>query len=554
MALTNNAKRYLDKIQWRGIATQPSLNYVIPTTVVGGGFAYDKRSRNYADPKKYLFAATSTQYQIYNAITNGWKNNQFSTTINGTLANAVAWDFQPSGGPTGSISGSSVFPTGSATTTTMWLNNIVTTGNVEINSLADRGDGLGYILRVVDNNSGSSGKIEERRIIANTSGSTVRVFLDEPLTFTPTSGSRYELLSGKLWVLSTGGVKEWRNHDVATGVTSAALSTTNLPATVGVVFNDLVILDEAYVPYNRYPGEGFVVGASTYDSGSWIKNCLLATATAAGTITGQSAAGDASLVANQFRNFQIRVVEDTAIPTAVGQRRRINSHTAGPSAVYTLASNWTVTPSSNCKFVIENDNDKIIFLTNSTVVYNYNVGANAWDTTTWAARTSAPTTAGLGSQQIFGVVDTSLNIKPSMIYSTRAVGAGGNPMDVLDISAAATGVWSSFSLTPGYTTLITPATGMGLVYDGISYNGKFIYFVGVFTNNAGPVSIFRLDVVHRELTPISPIPTIAGNTADLIQNRLALSTYVDGTESLSFLHCRIPQNSAGAFFEAALIV
>jgi len=553
MALTNNSKNILDKIQWRAIAQQPTNNYIQNAGAVGTGFTYDRRSRNYANPNKYAFIQSTTQFQIYTSVTNGWITRQFSTTIGGTVSSAVGWNFQPSGGPTGSISGSSAFPTGSATSTTLWLNSITTT-NVDIGQLADRGDGIGFILRVTDNNSGSSGKTEERKIIANTSGSTIQVTLNEPLTFTPTSGSRYELLSGKLWILSTGVSKEWRNHDIATGVTSAALSTTNLVATVGAVFNDLVILDESYVPYNRYPGEGFVVGASTYDSGSWIKSCLLATATAAGTITGQSAAGDATLVANQYRNFQIRIVEDTTTPNANGQRRRISSHTAGPSPVYTLASNWTVTPSSTCKFVIENDNDKIIFLTNSATVYNYNIGANTWDTSTWASRTSFPSTAGLGSEQIYGAVDPTLNVKPSMIYSTRATGAGGNPMDVLDISAASTGVWSSYPMTSGYTQIISPSLGMGFVYDGISKEGRYAYFISPIQSLTGPVGIFRLDLKTREIVSITPIPTTVGQTSDSITNKLCLSTLIDGSTALSFLHCRIPQNNAGSFFEAALIV
>ena len=99
---------------------------------------------------------------------------------------------------------------------------------------------------------------------------------------------------------------------------------------------------------------------------------MLATGSAANTITGQASNGDASVVINKFRNYQIRIVEDTAIPTAVGQRRRISSHTAGPSAVYTVATNWTVTPSATCKFVIENDTDRIIgFFGGSTAIYNY---------------------------------------------------------------------------------------------------------------------------------------------------------------------------------------
>jgi hypothetical protein len=159
----------------------------------------------------------------------------------------------------------------------------------------------------------------------------------------------------------------------------------------------------------------------------------------------------------------------------------------------------------------------------------------------------------LGSEQIYGVVDPTLNIKPSMIHSTRASGAGGNPVDILDISAGATGVWSSYALTGANTTALSPTTGMGFVYDGISHEGRYAYLMSTFTAAAGPVGIFRIDLKTRELTAISPIPTVVGSTADVIANKMCISTLIDGTSTLSFLHCKIPQNNAGAFFEAALI-
>lgn len=66
---------------------------------------------------------------------------------------------------------------------------------------------------------------------------------------------------------------------------------------------------------------------------------------------------------------------DDAANTAVNQRRRISSHTSRTSPVFTLASNWTVTPSTSAKFVIENDNDKIILKT-SAVATTYNCNIN----------------------------------------------------------------------------------------------------------------------------------------------------------------------------------
>ena len=82
-------------------------------------------------------------------------------------------------------------------------------------------------------------------------------------------------------------------------------------------------------------------------------------------------------------------MEDTVIPTAVGQRRNITSHTAGASPVYTVPA-WTVTPSANAKFVIENNGDRILLWTTAQqTTYTYKIGANTWDTTTFATRGAA---------------------------------------------------------------------------------------------------------------------------------------------------------------------
>ena len=93
---------------------------------------------------------------------------------------------------------------GSSTTFTYTgLNAGATSGTITIglpvvaNQLANRGDGKGYIIRVIGNAGSSSGKIEERRIIANTAGPTPTVILDAPLSTTPTTGDTFELLSGE---------------------------------------------------------------------------------------------------------------------------------------------------------------------------------------------------------------------------------------------------------------------------------------------------------------------------------------------------------------------
>ena len=547
MAFTNSLRPGLDKPLWRPLNPQPGNTLNPSTGNTQTDFSCDLRGRNYADPNTFAFTGSSTLFYRYNAVTNGWLIGQFSVTLGGTVA-GTRTVFVPSQGPSGTISAG-------ATTSSFTLSTALP-GAVEINKLANRGDGLGYIVRIVDNAAGASGKIEERRIVANTSGSTPTITVDTPFSFTPTNGSTYEFLSGAIYILTTGASKQWCRHDVLTGVTSAALSTTSLIGTVGVAFNDLVTLDESHVPFNKNPGEGFVIGASTYDATSgWTKGCLSATATAAGTITGQAASGDATVLSNEYRNFQIRIVEDTTTPTAVGQRRRISSHTAGASAVYTLASNWSVTPSATCKFVIENDNDKIIFLTNSTTVYNYNIAANTWDTSTWAVRGTAPT-GGTGSAQAFGISDTTKNARNSFIFSNRGVGTGGNPVDVLDISGAATGSWSSFAMTPNYLTQITMSStsNPSAVYDPRSLSGRYMYFTGMNTSTTtGPIGVFRLDLLTRVFMPYSGIPTSSsGSNSSGPANVLSLYSYIDGSNVVSFLICRKPMTSAGELYDCLL--
>jgi hypothetical protein len=126
------------------------------------------------------------------------------------------------------------------------------------------------------------------------------------------------------------------------------------------------------------------------NSGDGYFGQLTATAATASVITGQAASGHAAVLANEYRKFQIRILQDTVNPTAVGQRRNIASHTAGSSAVYTASRNWTVTPSSRAVFVIENNGDRILlWYAANTSTFTYNITANAWDTATFGSRPAA---------------------------------------------------------------------------------------------------------------------------------------------------------------------
>lgn len=323
--------------------------------------------------------------------------------------------------------------------------------------LANRGGSgdYGYKIRIIGK---TAGKVEERYIVANTGGTTPTVWLDKPLTFVPTTGDTYEILSGAVYMLGAGvlAATTFRSFEVAANALTS-LSNTNLPATIATD-SFMTALDEQYTPYDVEPGTGFVAGAFAYDVGSQsTRYALTATAIGASSITGQIIAGDSVLTLNEYRNFQIRVVQDTTNPTAVNQRRIIASHTAGvpgtTAPVYTLGSAWTVTPSATAKFVIEYPN--VILLrstaTSTLYVYNYNketinngtntITNNSWSVTYFGTPSGA---AGAGCMIMpsFGIQpDIGDNARHSHVYFAR----GGNTttIDLLDIAGGTAGSWAA---------------------------------------------------------------------------------------------------------------
>jgi hypothetical protein len=398
------------------------------------------------------------------------------------------------------------------------------------NQLANRGDGQGYTIRVIDSGSGGSGKIEERKIVGNTGGTQPTIEIDSALTFTPVTGSRYEIRCGRVYMITPGAptAGQFKYYDPATNTFSGNLAVTNLP-TVGTD-SAFVALSEDHVPNNREPGSGFVNGGATYDGAV---NCIAATTTGATSITGSGM--PAGLLADEYRNFQVRIVEDTTTPTAVGQRRRITTHTSGAAGVFTVASAWTVTPSATAKFVIENDDDRLLFFTAQTAVYTYSRSGNAWDTTSFAA---APVAAGAGVfvAQAFGIVpDTQKTVRHGMIYRVR----GGNvaSIDVLNIAGGATGTWEPDIWYNKRGQTFT--TGTSGAYDPITFGGRFLHL-----NVNGTQRFVRFDVRNRVLDPGSYLPFPPGVAA--VGGKCAMVWLIDGSTKLGEL-INVSPSQAQAF-------
>lgn len=511
--MANIFKKGIDRQMW--VSSAPSPNAHAAAAFV----CSDLRSDISRNPFVYQ-VATNAILNRYNIITKSW--HFVGTPGMAALAAGGAGVFAPSFGAQGTIAAG-------ATTTSIPLTTALPSA-VGVNMLANRGGSgeYGFKIRIIGL---TAGKTEERFIIANTGGTTPTLLLDNPLTFTPTNSDRYELLGGRLIMLSSGAIAaaSWRSLEVATN-TFANLGTTNLPATVATD-SDLVCLDEQYTPYDCNPGEGMVKGTFQYDNNISTRMALAATAAAAGTITGQASAGDAAVAVNEYRNFQIRIVHDATTPASVGQRRIIASHTAGPSAVYTLGSNWTTTPSSSAKFVIEYPNLILARSSATNVVYTYNytdatinngtntIAANAWSVT-YFGNAPAVHAAGVKWMPSFGIrPDSAKNARHSYLYCWRGTSA---TLDLFDIAGGTTGSWAGAIVIDGGITMPAQLSGC---YSPFENEGRMFYLNPYVASQVN--QIFRFDVQNRVLSPYTPTDEIQAGTA-AAGNRMACYAALDG--------------------------
>lgn len=517
----NTFKKVIDTLVWRQTPPMPNAH------VAASSICSDLRSDVSRNPFVYQLIS-NTVLNRFNIISKG---SAFTTnpSLAGTFGAGSASAFVPSFGLVGVIAAG-------ATTTSVILSTALPTA-VGLNMLANRGGSgdYGFKIRIIDT---TAGKTAERFIIANTAGTTPTINVLSSFGFTPSTGARYEIVAGRVFMLGAGttAANIWRSFEVATNTLSSNLSTTNLPATIATDSN-ITVLDEQYVPYDNNPGDGLIKGAYNYDTGLTSRYALVATASAAGTLTGQTTLGDAIVAANEYRNFQIRIVEDTTTPAAVGQRRIIASHTAGPNPVYTLGGgNWTTTPSSAAKYVIELPN--LILMrssaTTATYVYNYmdatinngtaSIASNAWSTTYFSAAAPAANAAGGMWAPSWGIEpDPNRNAKQSFCYFFRGSSA---TLDVLDIAGAIGGTWTGALVYDGSPGAF-PATGSSGCYAPFENEGRMFY-MNLYVASAIS-QIYRFDVQNRVLTTYMPTDFLQSGTA-APGNRMACYCAIDNTD------------------------
>ena len=518
--MANTFKKVIDRQMWA--QTTPNIG----AHAAGASMASDLRNNATRNPFVY-FLGNNTTLRRFNIVQKSWQNLA-SPALGGTFgAGSTSW-FAPSFGAVGTIAAG-------ATTTSVVISTALPSA-VGVNMLANRGGSgdLGYRLRIIDT---TAGKTEERSIVANTSGTAPVITVDAAFTFTPASGARYELLSGRLFMLgaSTLAASTFRSFEVATN-TYADRSNTNLAASI-TTDSAATVLDEQYVPHNHAPGEGMVKGSFTYDTGL---NSLTATASAASTLTGQASGGDAVIAANEYRNFQIRVVADSTTPASVGQRRVILHHTAGASPVYTLGAAWTTQPSATAKYVIELPNLVLLRTTANTATYVYNfsdasytgnvtIAANAWNAT-WIA--AAPGNHGAGNvwAPSWGIQpDTPRNARHAFCFNFRGA---TTTLDLLDLSggtgsptAGAPPLWTGAVTYDGGLDNI--ATGSTAAHSPFGNEGRYTY-MNIYV--ASQVSqIYRFDAANRVLSPHVATDFIQSGSA-VVGQRMAAYAAIDGSD------------------------
>lgn len=515
--MANTFKKVIDRLMWVQVPPAPNAHAAALC------LSSDLRSDISRNPFVYQLVS-ATVLNRFNIVTKAWNFVQ-SPALAGTFGAGAAIAFAPSLGLVGTIAAG-------ATTTKVTLSTALPTA-VGLNMLANRGGSgeYGFKLRIID---ATAGKTEERYIVGNTTGTTPVIHVLTAFTFTPATGARYEIIAGRTFMLNAGTTASniWRSLEVATNTLSSGLATAGLPATVATD-SAIMVLDEQHTPFDCKPGEGMVLGTYTYDTGVVARNALAATAAAASTITGQATGGDAVVLANEYRNFQIRIVQDTASPTAVGQRRIIASHTAGASPVYTLGTAWTVTPSTSAKYVIELPNLILVRTSATTTVYTYNYGdatvnngtnsiaSAAWNTTYFGVAPAANAAGGMWAPSWGIQPDPARNARHSHMHFFRG---GAVTLDTLDIAGSITGTWTGAITYDGSVALTTGSSGCLSPFEN---EGRFFYM------NIYAASIinqmYRFDVQNRVLSPFTPTVHLQSGTA-AVGNRMACYAALDGTD------------------------
>jgi len=177
------------------------------------------------------------------------------------------------------------------------------------------------------------------------------ITVDTPFTVTPAANSRFMIMSGVIWMLSSQGGAPfftWQMYDVLTDVWYQKTMSNNI--FVGGIGTEIAItpMDEVEAAY------------------------VASTATSA--TTRRLTDTTLTLTTDIYRNYQIRLVGGIG----AGQRRRIVSNS---SNTFEVDSKWDVTPNATTQYEIWPDTDLIYFVGNGqALTLAYDIESDLWIT------------------------------------------------------------------------------------------------------------------------------------------------------------------------------
>jgi hypothetical protein len=180
--------------------------------------------------------------------------------------------------------------------------------------------------------------------------------------------------------------------------------------------------------------------------------------------------------------------------------------------------------------MIENNNDILLWTSTSTSTFRY--VADAWDTTTYAVAPAARSTGTIAFHPFATVLNSEKTIRHSHIYTFR--GGAVNSLDLFDIAGATTGSWTG-GVPYDNQGPVTVNTSSGVAYSAVD-NDAMICPVQLSGQQA---NMYVFDVDKMSLRAYSPCPQISSSPLD--GNRLAVDTYVDGTDKKAMFYF-IPTN------------
>lgn len=267
-----------------------------------------------------------------------------------------------------------------------------------------------------------------------------------------------------------------------------------------------MVFDPEYVPKGRVPGEGMY-------------GTLTASATGSTSLTGAVGGADASAWSNRWKNFRIRIVEDTVNPTAVGQTRYISASTSANPTVYTISSAWTVTPSSTAKYVIENCGQMLLMYVSNAVVYTVRLD-ESWNNTAVTFSTGAASGTGFqvpNRPAVYTVPSLPIQMFGQPLSATskhhEVVSPNTNGAYVLDWTTLTWGSAETFNELP-----------IGINPSSLAYSPWMLGGSGMIIDYSAPsggtiVPIVVADMAERTVRPVvmTPYPNVTatwgyGNT------------------------------------------